>query len=526
MGSWDTGWFFVGLDMRGGYLVLGYWIDVRDMPKQMPKKINIDNQHVTINSELTFFHFSEICFVFRKISIISVMPNNNPYHIFIVDDDPWYSEFLSYHLSLNPDYKVSTFHSGKSCLQHIAQQPQLITIDFSLPDMYGDELFKSIQEFNKDIPVIVISSQEEIQVAVQLLKMGVKDYLVKDEHTQDILWNSIIRIRETQQLKEEVQQLKEELGKKLSFKHALLGQSEGIQQVVKLMEKASQTSINVSITGETGTGKEVVAKSIHYNSSRKKKKIVAVNMSAIPKELAESELFGHEKGAFTGALTRKPGKFEEAQGGTLFLDEIAEMDLSLQSKLLRVLQEREVVRIGGQDTITLDVRLIVATHKNLLQEVEKGNFREDLYYRIMGLPIHLPPLRERGHDILLLAKHFLDEFCSSNNLPTTTLSPEASQQLLHYSFPGNVRELKAMLELAAVLCSNACIEPNDLHWNTSAKAKQLKQLSAQGTLKEQIAEIIQHQLNANQGDVLKTAEQLDIGKSRIYQMLEKGEIKK
>src|SRR6201995_1170689 len=346
------------------------------------------------------------------------------YTIFIVEDDPWYGELLQYHLSLNPDYKITRFENGKDCLDQLYKQPDLITVDFSLPDLPGDKLYQKIREINPAIPVIIISSQEDIKVAVKLLKMGANDYLVKDDSTRDLLWNAVIRIRENQSLKKEVEVLKEELGQKFAFEKTIIGQSDALKKVFGLMEKASKTNINVSITGETGTGKEVAAKAIHYNSDRRKKAFVAVNMAAIPKELMESELFGYEKGAFTGAVGRKAGKFEEANGGTIFLDEIAELDLSVQSKILRVLQEREVVRVGGNESITLDIRVIVATHKNLEEEVKKGNFREDLYYRIIGLPVALPPLRDRGNDVLILAKFFADDFTRSNKLPSVSISKE------------------------------------------------------------------------------------------------------
>ena len=313
------------------------------------------------------------------------------YNIFIVEDDAYYGEILRYHIGLNPDFKVTKFETGKACLDKLYLQPDLITIDYSLPDISGDRLYKKIREVNSTVPVIFISSQENITVAVNLLKMGVSDYIVKDESTKELLWNSILRIKENQTLKREVQQLKEELGQKFAFEKTMIGQSAPLKNIFGLMEKATKTNINVSITGETGTGKEVVAKAIHYNSNRKSKPFVAVNMAAIPHDLMESELFGFEKGAFTGAIARKIGKFEEANGGTIFLDEIAELDLNMQSKILRVLQEREIVRVGANEKIQLDIRLIIATHKNLANEVKNGNFREDLYYRVMGLPI------ERSH---------------------------------------------------------------------------------------------------------------------------------
>lgn len=444
------------------------------------------------------------------------------YKIYIVEDDPWYGEILAFHLSLNPDYKVTRFESGKECLAKMSAKPDLVTIDFSLPDMKGDELFKKIRELNPHIPVIIISAQEEVSVAVNLLKMGVNDYLVKDEATKDLLWNSVVRIRENQSLKKEVEHLREELGQKFSFQKTLIGQSDNLKKVFMMMEKSIKTNINVSITGETGTGKEVVAKAIHYNSERKKKNFVAVNMAAIPKELIESELFGHEKGAFTGAVARKAGKFEEANGGTIFLDEIAEMDLSLQSKMLRVLQEREVIRVGGNETVKLDVRLIVATHKNLADEVKKGNFREDLYFRIMGLPIELPPLRERGNDILILAKHFADAFAKENKLNAIQFSKEAKDKLMKYYFPGNVRELKAVIDLSVVMCDNNEIKSEDITFTSTKKDDFF--ITDNKTLRQYTCDIIKHYLQKNNNDVVATAKALDIGKSTIYKMIQEGEL--
>lgn len=445
-----------------------------------------------------------------------------PYKIFIVEDDPWYGEILEYHLSLNEDYVITRFTTGKECLANLHKKPDLITIDFSLPDYTGDKLYEKIKQVDDSIPVVAISGQEEVSVAVNLLKMGVSDYLVKDENTKDMLWNAVIRIRKMGNLKKEVEQLKEELGQKFSFEKSIKGNSPALQKIFALMEKSTKTNINVSITGETGTGKEVVSKAIHYNSDRKKKPFVAVNMAAIPKELVESELFGHEKGAFTGAVARKAGKFEEANGGTIFLDEIAELDLNLQSKILRVLQEREVIRVGGSETVKLDVRLIVATHKNLADEVKKGNFREDLYYRVIGLPIELPPLRERGNDVLLLAKHFTDEFSKDNKLGPVTISSEAKQKLMGYHFPGNIRELKAIMELSAVMCTDGEIKPDDITFN-STKGGELFTME-QKTLRQYTCDIIKYYLRKFDDDVMLVADKLDIGKSTIYKMLQQKEI--
>jgi len=445
-----------------------------------------------------------------------------PYHIFIVDDDPWYRELLSYHLGRHQDITISSFENGKDCLDNLSANPDLITLDFSLPDINGDALFKKIKAVRPDVPVIIISAQTEVATAVKLFKMGANDYLIKDEATTDLLWNSINRIRENQALKLEVESLKDELGQKYTFQNSFIGQSEGVKKIFAMMEKASRTNINVFITGETGSGKEVVAKGIHYNSERKKKPFIAVNMAAIPRELVESELFGHEKGAFTGAAGRKKGKFEEAHGGTIFLDEIAELELSLQSKILRVLQEREITRVGSTERVKIDIRLIVATHRNLAEEVKKGTFRTDLYYRIMGLPVELPPLRERGTDILLLARFFADTFTRENNLNPISLSAAASDKLMAYNFPGNVRELKAIIELAIVMSDGQEISAVDIHF-TDEKEKELS-IDEERTLRQYTCDIISIYLKKFNNDIPAIADKLGIGKSTIYKMIRDKEI--
>jgi transcriptional regulator with PAS, ATPase and Fis domain len=285
------------------------------------------------------------------------------------------------------------------------------------------------------------------------------------------------------------------------------------------MEKAIQTQISVSVSGETGTGKELVAKGIHYNSKRSTKPFVAVNVSAIPETLVESELFGHEKGAFTGADFRKTGKFEQANSGTLFLDEIADLDIAIQAKLLRVIQEREITRLGGSENIPLDVRIITATHKNLSNLVAEGKFRQDLYYRLLGLPIELPPLRERGNDIILLAKYFVDEFCKENEMGPKSISDEAKKVLLAYHFPGNIRELKAVMELACVMTNRDVIKPSHLNMNVDDSVQNL--LANEKTLDEYNNEIIKHFLNKYNQNVRLVASKLGIGKSTIYRMLQR-----
>jgi len=454
------------------------------------------------------------------------MKPSKPLKIFILEDDLWYGTMLEHYLSLNPDYQVQRFDSEKAFFQKIHEQPDVVTLDYTLAegDADGSKVLKKIKEFNPDIEVIIISGQDQITTAVELLKSGAFDYLVKDEDTKDRLWNVLLHLQEIKGLKKEVETLKDALKKNFDFSKVIIGQSEAINSVFKLIEKAAKTNITVSITGETGTGKEMVAKAIHYNSNKHKYPFVALNVAAIPPDLLESELFGHEKGAFTGANGKRIGKFEEANKGTIFLDEIAEMDLHLQAKILRVLQEREITRIGGNSTISLDVRIIVATHKNLLKEVQNKTFREDLYYRLLGLTIELPPLRERGNDYLILAKHFIQSFCSDNRLPLKTLSEEAIIKLKQYDFPGNIRELKSIIELAIVMAEKDIIGASDINIDNNDQLGNL--LNKETSLKEYERQIIQFFLNKYNQDVIMVSKKLDIGKSTIYRMMQKGEITK
>ncbi|MCE2740249.1 MAG: sigma-54 dependent transcriptional regulator [Sphingobacteriales bacterium] len=448
----------------------------------------------------------------------------NNHKIFIVEDDTWYRNFLSYTLQLNPDYEVVSFENAKDCLNSLHQKPDLITIDYSLPGINGSDLIKKIKEIDDQVQLIVISGQEDINTAVNLLKLGVFDYIIKNEDTKTRLMNSVQNALINNLLKTEIIELREDLGKKYDYAKTIIGNSDSLKKTFSLIEKAANSKITVSVTGETGTGKELVAKAIHYNSLRKKAPFVAVNVAAIPKELIESELFGHEKGAFTGADARRIGKFEQAIKGTIFLDEIGELDLNLQAKLLRVLQEREITRIGSNNAIPIDVRIIVATHKNLATEVQEGRFREDLYYRLLGLPIHLSPLRERGNDVIYLAKHFIDESVKENKTGKITLSNEAQKKLLDYSYPGNIRELKAIVELACVMCDNHVIEAKDITYNSEKSMGSI--LNQEMSFDDYTNSIINYYLEKYDHNVITVAKKLKIGKSTIYRIMKTDSFQK
>jgi two-component system, NtrC family, response regulator AtoC len=440
--------------------------------------------------------------------------------IFVVEDNEWYNKLLVHNISLNPDYQVEVFFDAKSCIENLYKQPDVITLDYRLPDMTGLEALRQIKQENGEVQVILISEQDDIEIVVDLLKYGAYDYIVKSKDIKDRLLNTLVNISKGIGLKRELYSLKKEVQKKYDFQSSIIGESKAIKNVYELIQKALNTNIPVTVTGETGTGKELVAKAIHYNSRRKAGAFVPVNIAAVPTELIESEMFGHEKGAFTGALYRRTGKFEEAHGGTLFLDEIGEMPLNFQVKLLRALQEKEIIRIGSNKTIKTDCRIVVATHRNLQKEVKEGRFREDLYFRLFGLTINLPALRERDKDILILANHFLQVFCRENSLATKSFSEDARQKLMSYTYPGNVRELKSIVDLAATFSNGTVINADDITFSSFDPVPEM--VGDNMTLREYDRKIVLAYLNKYNNDTKTVAKKLDIGISTIYRMLKEG----
>ncbi len=451
------------------------------------------------------------------------MRNKSKYTIFSVEDDVIYRRLIQHKISLDDDLEVSSYGDSQSALKDIGKDPNILILDLNLPDYSGVELINKFQEKLPNCLIIVLSAQEKIETVVNVLKSGVYDYIHKDDFALDRVWLSVHNAIKQIELNKEVEILRDHVKEKYSFTENIKGVSSEMREVFRLMEKTITNNIPVEITGETGTGKELVAKAIHFNSLRKKQPFVALNVAAFPKELVESELFGHEKGAFTGAIIQKAGKLEEANGGTLFLDEISEMDQAMQTKLLRAIQEMEISRIGSNKVIKLNFRIIIATHKNLLNEVKEGRFREDLYYRLLGLKIELPPLRKRGNDILLLANHFLNSYCKLNKLESKTFNESAKKGLLNYSFPGNVRELKAIIETGCIMTDSLEIDLTDLRLPQEKFLEKL--LSNSMSLESYTIQIIDHYLKKNDFNVLQTARDLEIGKTTIYRYINEGKIK-
>src|SRR5690606_27608125 len=353
------------------------------------------------------------------------------------------------------------FTSGEEFLQNLHLNPDIVSIDYNLPQMNGLEILTKIRNYNKGIYTIILSGQENVEIVVEAYKNGANHYIVKNENALVELKNSIKNFSVNVNLQKVVEDLKQQIIDRNKYDR-IIGESSAILKVLKLIQKVENKNILTLITGESGTGKELVANALHYNSSRKKKPFIPVNIGAIPPDLIESELFGHEKGAFTGASDKRKGKFEEADGGTIFLDEIGEMDISLQTKLLRVLQESKISRLGSNKEIQLDVRVVAATNKNLSQRVKDGLFREDLYYRLQGFLIHLPTLRDRENDIILIAKQLLREACEKNKMPQKAFTKEALEALFNHNWPGNVRELKSVVDRAAIISEDDKVGVDDL----------------------------------------------------------------
>ncbi len=381
--------------------------------------------------------------------------------ILIIDDDPTVRDVLADYLT-QEGHDVFTAPNGIEGLSLLRSELfDVIFLDLMMPEMGGIEVLRESKEtINSVTPSIIITAFGTVQNAVEAMKLGAFDYVTKPFRLDEI---GIITKRaiEVARLKQENIRLKRQLKKRYEF-HGLIGSSPEMQRVYTLIEKIADTDSTVLITGESGTGKELVAKIIHYNSDRAERNFVPLNCAAIPKELLETELFGHEKGAFTGATTTRIGRFELANGGTLFLDEIGELDPSLQVKLLRVLQEREFERVGSTKTIKVDVRIIAATNRNLEELTEQGRFREDLYYRLNVIPIHLPPLRNRKEDIPLLVDHFLNKHSKGKKKAPPIITKQIMEVFMNYDWPGNVRELENLIERLTILNSGEEVTPKDL----------------------------------------------------------------
>ena len=434
--------------------------------------------------------------------------------ILIVDDDPGFRGLLQTILTSEGYETATAGNVGEAIRLCEKKQYHLVISDLRLPDGDGLQLQRWLREHSPETPVIMITAFGTVAGAVEAMKLGAVDYLGKPLSSPDELRVSVRRAIEQSQVASEREVLREQESVRFGC-GTLIADDAGMKKVVELARKVAPTNATVLLTGESGTGKEVIARCLHNNSPRSNRLFVAVNCAALSPTLIESELFGHEKGAFTGAVAQHLGRFERAHGGTLFLDEVGELDGNLQAKLLRVLQERTLERVGGSRQITVDVRVIAATNRDLKKMVEESKFRDDLYYRLSTFPIEIPPLRSRPSDILLLARWFLSRAARELRKPELRLSAEAAAVLAAYTWPGNVRELENLMERVAILCDDI-IEPDDLPVTASGPTRPV-------LFKDIERKAIEDALQANGGNRTRTAKQLGISLRMLqYRLKEYG----
>lgn len=441
--------------------------------------------------------------------------------ILIIDDEPLMRIAIIDAL-ISEGYEVIGVGSGNEGKNLIVKNRYDVLItDLRLPEVDGIEILKTAKEHSPRTKVIMITAYGSVNTAVEAIKQGAYDYLTKPFSMEELLI-IVRRLQEIRELECENLKLKEKIDE-LSHFEGIIGRSSKMQEVIDKVKVVSETGATILISGESGTGKELIANAIHH-SSRKDRPFIKVSCAALPETLLETELFGHEKGAFTGAIKQKKGRFELANGGTLFLDEIGDISPTVQVKLLRVLQERQFERVGGTETISIDVRIICATNKDLKKEVQRNAFREDLYYRLNVVHLHIPPLRERKEDIILLANSFIKKFSSQNNKDIKGISPETRELLVNYPFPGNVRELAHAIERAVILGNSEYIQPKDLpedimtyykdSLGTSMKAQYTEPLSK--VMERFEKECIIRALEGTDGNKTLAAEKLGLSRKTLW----------
>lgn len=457
------------------------------------------------------------------------MPNKKP-TILVTDDEKSIRNSLRDILEFE-DYNVLEAENGKEVFEILEEKNvDLMLLDIKMKGMDGMEILSKLKEQGRHFPVIMISGHGNIEIAVEATKKGAFDFIEKPPDLNRLLV-SVRNALDQYRLTEENKNIKS----RLPDVPRIIGESEAIKKIKKTIEKVAQTNSRVMVTGENGTGKELVARWIHEKSNRSNGPFVEVNCAAIPADLLESELFGHEKGAFTGASSQRIGKFEQADGGTLFLDEVGDMSAAAQAKVLRALQENAIIRVGGTDKISVDVRVISATNKDLLDEIESGEFREDLYHRLNVIPIHVPPLRERREDIPLLAKEWLKQLAEKDIMFSgITFTDEALEELKKQDWSGNVRELQNAIERLGLLAENSEISKEDVqNLSLSARSKNgdvdnlVDEADTFQRFKESAERLfLLRKLNENDWNISKTAESIDIQRSHMYNKMKKYNIER
>lgn len=461
------------------------------------------------------------------------MAVNPKYNFLIVEDNDTMREGIVRVVEKMGHKAVETADAEQAEKQLSKTKFDLLISDYKLPGMTGIELLEKIKLISPETEAMLITAYGSIELAVEAMKKGAADFITKPFSPEELtlkvnlILERVQRKAELQRVSEENRYLRDQLDGQFNFGE-IIGNSPAMQAIFRTIEKVAKGDSSIIIYGESGTGKELVAHAIHNTSPRKDRAFIRVNCGALAEGVLESELFGHEKGAFTGAIKRRKGRFELAQSGSIFLDEIGDIPLGTQVKLLRVLQEKEFERVGGEETLSVDTRIIAATSKNLQEEIKRGNFREDLYYRLHIIPIHLPPLRERKEDISLLTEHFIKKISKEVNIPELKIEAQAIDKLRRYNWPGNVREFENVLERAAVLSEDAHILASDLPlFSEGAQTLTYSQpdgLNLNRTLETTEKQLLEKAMDKARGVKTEAAKLLDIKTSALYYKLEKYDL--
>ena len=440
------------------------------------------------------------------------------FNVMVVDDERNIRAGLGKALELD-GHNVLLAENGRDAWKAIEEEEiDLVIADLKMPELSGEELLRQVVQSYPTLPVIILTGHGTIENAVEAMRNGAYDFLTKPVNL-DRLSLLVKRALSTRELALQHRALQEELEQKRQFS-SVIGKSAEMKRIFDVVRQVSPTRASVLITGESGVGKELIADAIHNLSTRKEKPFIKVHCAALAESLLESELFGHEKGAFTGAIARKRGRFELAHTGSIFLDEIGEIEPSVQIKILRVLQEKTFERVGGEESLEVDVRIISATNRDLKTEIERGTFREDLYYRLNVVNIHIPPLRERKEDIPLLVAAFIREFAQENGKPVEGIDTKARAMLYNHAWPGNVRELRNCIESAVVMCKGSVITPDDLPPSIAADSESnYVRVQLGVTMADAERELIRANLAANNGNKSRTAEILGIGRKTLHRKI-------
>lgn len=442
--------------------------------------------------------------------------------VFIASEDKKITSRIKEALNRFESINFISFNKGEKCINELYKNPQIVVFSSTLPDKTATVMIKNIKKYDPDIAMVAVTPDENTDNISSLINLGAYTYINKDIDSNERIWDVLNKTLSMVRDKADLRRLRFEIGKKYKYSSVLKGKSIWMQELFSVIDKAAKSSIPISLFGEPGTGKKLIAKTIHYNSAFSANPFVEIDLAVIPDNLIEIELLGTERTLITREKEIRTGKFEEAQKGTLYIKGIDKLSLMMQEKFSKILIDKYFFRLGSENPMKFNSRLIISTEESLLESVNKGTFKEDLYYRLIGLPLRVAPLRERNSDVITLARHFLNQFCKENELQKLTFSIDAQDKLANYPYPGNVRELKAVVELATIMCDNSVVKAEHINFFSTNLMANL--LLKENTMYNYTRQIIKNFMQKYDNDIVLVSKKLDIGKSTIYRLKKNGEI--